>query len=96
MIVTCTSTPLAADAPGPVVGVPLCGVSGGGGWFCGWLRVVEGVVADQGVQGRDAAVGQGEDGLAQGVCPGLVCAGSRPGRRGRSAGRRRRRRTWRV
>ena len=56
MIVTCTSTPLAADAPGPVVGVPLCGVSGGGGWFCGWLRVVEGVVAGHDVRGRDACL----------------------------------------
>ena len=31
--------------------------------FRGWLGVVEGVVADHGVQGQDAAVGQGEDGL---------------------------------
>lgn len=69
MIVTCTSTPLAADVPGPVVGVPLCGVSGGGGWFCGWLRVVEGVVAGHDVRGRDAVVGRGGDDLAQGVLP---------------------------
>ena len=44
-------------------GVPLCGVSSGCGWFRGWLRVVEGSVADHGVQGEDAAVGQGEQGL---------------------------------
>ena len=50
-------------SPMPVRGVPLCGVSSGGGWFRGWLGVVEGVVADHGVQGQDAAVGQGEDGL---------------------------------
>ena len=43
--------------------MPLGGVSSGGGWFCGWLGVVEGVVADHGVQGQDAAVGQGENGL---------------------------------
>ena len=30
------------------------------------------------------------------LCPGRVCAGSRPGRRGRSAARRRRRGTWRA
>ena len=29
----------------------------------GWLGVVEGAVSDHGVQGEDAAVGQGEDGL---------------------------------
>ena len=69
MIVTCTSTPLAADAPGPVVGVPLCGVSGGGGWFCGWWRVGEGGVAGRDVRGRDAVVGRGGDDLAQGVLP---------------------------
>lgn len=45
-------------------GVSLCGVSGGGGWLCCWLGVVEGCVWDHGVQGQDAAVGQGEDGLA--------------------------------
>ena len=50
-------------------GVPLCGVSSGGGQFRGWLGVVEGAVADHGVQGQDAAVGQGEDGLAQGGLP---------------------------
>ena len=76
-------------------GVPLCGVSSGCGWFRGWLRVVEGSVADHGVQGEDAAVGQGEQGLAQGACPGPVCAGSRRGRRDLS-GRRRRTGTWRV
>ena len=43
--------------------MPLCGVSSGGRWFRGWLGAVEGVVADHGVQGQDAAVGQGEDGL---------------------------------
>jgi hypothetical protein len=32
---------------------------------------VEGVVADHGVQGQDAAVGQGEGGLAQGGLPWL-------------------------
>ena len=44
-------------------GVPLCGVSSGCGEFRGWLGVVECAVADHGVQGQDAAVGQGEDGL---------------------------------
>ena len=46
-----------------VGGVPLCGVSSVGRWFRGWLGAVEGVVADHGMQGQDAAVGQGEDGL---------------------------------
>ena len=49
--------------------MPLRGVSGGCGWFRSWLWVVEGVVADHGVQGQDAAVGQGEDDLAQGALP---------------------------
>ena len=35
--------------------------------MAGWG--VEGVVAGHGVQGQDAAVGQGEDGLAQGGLP---------------------------
>ena len=48
-----------------------CGVSSGCGWFRGWLGVVEGVVADHGVQGQDAAVGQGEDGLDRGGLPWL-------------------------
>ena len=47
-----TSTPC-------LVGVLLCGVLSG----CGSLWIVEGVVADRGVRGRDAVVGQGEDGL---------------------------------
>ncbi len=42
-------------------------MSSGGGWFRGWLWVVEGVVAGHGVQGQDTVVGLGEDGLAQGV-----------------------------
>ena len=46
-----------------VLGAPLCGVSSGGGWLCCWLWIVEGAVSDHGVQGQDAAVGQGEDGL---------------------------------
>ena len=33
------------------------------------MWAVEGVVADRGVQGQDASVGQGEDGLAQDVFP---------------------------
>ena len=45
-------------------------------------RGVEGAVADHGVQGQDAAVGQDEDGLAQDALPGFVCTGSRPGRWG--------------
>ena len=72
MIVTCTSTPLAADAPGPVVGVPLCGVSGGGGWFCGWLRVVEGVVAGHDVRGRDAVVGRSMSPISWSPAPGRM------------------------
>ena len=36
--------------------------------MAGW-GVVEGVVAGHGVRGQDAAVGQGEDGLAQGGLP---------------------------
>ena len=68
----------------------------GDGWFRGWLGVVEGVVAGHGVQGQDAVVGQGGDGLVMAFCLGCVCAGSRPGRRGRSAVRRRRRGTWRA
>ena len=87
--------PVVGGGPGEAGGVPLCGVSSGCGWFRGWLRVVEGSVADHGVQGEDAAVGQGEQGLAQGACPGPVCAGSRYGRRDLS-GRRRRTGTWRV
>ena len=47
----------------------LCGVSSGGGWFHGWLWVVEGVFADHGVRGQDAVVGQGEGGVAQGGLP---------------------------
>ncbi|GAV93436.1 hypothetical protein ADENT20671_0179 [Actinomyces denticolens] len=53
-------------------GVPLCGVSSGGGQFGCWLWVMEGGVAGHGVQGEDAAVGQGDDGLAQGALPWVI------------------------
>lgn len=45
------------------LGVPLCGVLSGGGWWFGWLWVVEGGVSDDGVQCEDTAVGQSEDSL---------------------------------
>ena len=44
-------------------------------WVVSWLvggrrlGVVEGSISDHGVQGQDAAVGQGENGLAQGGLP---------------------------
>ena len=41
--------------------VPPCGTSSGGGWLRGWAWVVDGGVADHGLQGEDAAAGQGEE-----------------------------------
>ena len=46
--------------------------------------------------GSGCGGGPGRGRPGYGVCLGLVCAGSRPGRRGRSAGRRRRTGTWRA
>ena len=46
--------------------------------------------------GSGCGGGPGRERPGYGVCLGLVCAGSRPGRRGRSAGRRRRTGTWRA
>ena len=46
--------------------------------------------------GSGCGGGPGRERPGYDACPGLVCAGSRPGRRGRSAGRRRRRGTWRA
>lgn len=42
---------------------PLCGVSSGRDKLVGWLGVVEGVVSEHRVEGEDASVGEGEDGL---------------------------------
>ena len=43
----------------------LCCVSSGCGELVGWLGVVEGAVFEHCVEGGDASVGQGEDGLAR-------------------------------
>lgn len=58
-----------------------CGLLCGCGWLRSWLWVVEAVIKDRGVRGQDVAVGQSENGLAQGVLSRGVCAGSRPRRR---------------
>jgi len=47
-------------------------------WFRDWLQVAEGTGAGSGCGG-----GPGKEGLTQGVSPGLVYTGSRPGRRSR-------------
>lgn len=56
-----TKSSRAARRGGPYV---VCRAAVGG---FGLLAVVEGVVVDRGVQGQDAVVGLGEDGLAQSV-----------------------------
>ena len=95
MIVTCTSTPLAADAPGRWWGCPCVVCRAAVGGFvagCGSWRVSLRVMTC-GVGMRWWA-GAGTT-WPKAFCLGRVCAGGRPGKRGRSAARQRRAwRTW--
>ena len=66
-------------------------------WVVSWLvggRRVRRCGSWRAGSGCGGGPGRGRPGY--GVCLGRVCAGSRPGRRGRSAGRRRRTGTWRA